>query len=327
MGLAQAANAAEIKVITDRTAFHLRPIFDQFEHQTGIKVKAAFIEEGGLPVRLQANPTEADVIVTTDSAILSMAKQKGWTRALPASKEIDALSKDYVDAGRQFVALSYRVRAMVYNPSTIGDRKISDYSDLASGKFKVCMRPINHAYNINLVSQMINDRGEQYARDWVKGVVKNLSVKPQGNDRTQGINVADNKCEVTLMNSYYYGLMLSNPAQREAATKIRLYFPNQEGKGSYALVSGAALTKTKNADAIKLINFMLSPMAQAFTANVNYEYPVRSDIDLPVMVQTYGDGQPGVEKGRAKINVISLDKIAQHREEAVQIINEALSQQ
>ena len=203
--LTATAAQQEVNVVTDRTDFHLKPLFKQFETQTGIKVNAVFVEEGGLPARLTANPDEADAIITTDASVLSMAKQKDWIRSLPSSKLVDQVRPELKDPEHKYVALSFRARDIVYSADRVaGQDALTDYADLAKpeNKGKVCMRPLTHPYNVSLVSQMIADRGESFAREWVKGVAANLAVKPSGNDRKQGELIANGTCDLSLMNTY-----------------------------------------------------------------------------------------------------------------------------
>lgn len=324
---ATAVQAKEVRVLTDRTDFHLKPILRQFESQTGIKVSAVYVEGGAIPARLAANPTEADIIVTLDSTVLSMAKDRGWTQPIKGSKTINSVLPELRDKENDFVSLSYRARTIVYSTDRVDPKTLKGYEDLADPKFKgrVCMRPLTHAYNIALVSEMISDRGEAWTRNWVNGVVSNLAVKPNGNDRKQGELVAQGVCDISLMNTYYYGLMLSNNAQRQAAAKIQLFFPDQQGKGAYVLSSGAAIVKgSKNTkEAVQLIDYMLSPIGQNFVSNVIFEYPAIEQESLPIVVQGFGEGQPGIDKGKAKFNFISADARAKHRELAVQILTEA----
>lgn len=285
-----------------------------------------FVEEGSIPARLTAKPGEADIIITTDASVLELAKKNGWTTSSLNSKQVHAIRPELRDS--DYVAYSYRARTMVYNPEKVDVTKLKGYDDLASPEFKgrVCMRPLTHTYNISLVSQMIADRGEAYARNWVQGVANNLAVKPSGNDRKQGELVATGVCDISLLNTYYYGLMLSNNAQRPFAAKTRLFFPDQAGKGPYTLIAGmAALKDAKNVkQAQQLADYILSPIGQTFVAQVQFEYPAIDDGEpLPIIVQGFGEGQPGITKGRAKMNFVNTDAVSKNRELAVKILTEA----
>lgn len=306
-------------LLSDRTEFHLKPVIQQFEAQTGYEVHPIYVDAGSLPARLQARPDEADLVVTTDLVTLEIAKQRGYTVPIQGSRYLPSVPAQFKDPQGHYTALSYRARTMVIKAGS--DAQFRDYSDLASGKFRVCMRPLNHAYNINLVSQMIADRGESYARTWVAGVRAALSMSPTGSDRSQAGFVAADKCDVSLMNTYYFGMLHTSNSTRKVAAAVSLFFPDQAGAGTYILESGAALTH-KSEPAVAFLDYLLSPLGQNFMANQTFEYPVMPGVELPDMVKAFAEGQPGVKDGIAKLNVLPLAKVAQYRDLATQILNE-----
>ena len=91
-------------------------------------------------------------------------------------------------------------------------------------------------------------------------------------------------------------------------------------------MSGAAVNKAaqNKDDAAKLIEFMLSPVAQSFISNVNFEYPVTT-VALPKMVQGFAEGQNGIKNGIGKFNFIKPEAIAKNRDLAVKIITDAVT--
>lgn len=325
--MVNSAQSAELNVISDRTDFHFTWLFKQFEQKTGIKINSVSVEEGAIAARLAANPGEADLILTTDASVLYLAKDRGWTKPIPPSSVTDDIKTEFIDPDRNYVATSFRGRVIVYNPSTVDVNTLRGYEDLADLRFagKVCIRPLTHAYNIGLVSQMIVDRGETWTRNWLAGLKHNLAIKPSGNDRNQAKLVASGACDIGVMNTYYYGLMMLSNAERDAASKIRLFFPNQNEKGSYVLTGGAALTKDgKNTnEAVKFIEFLLSETGQNYISGITYQYPVTNiEVPLPLVMYSFGEGQPGIKNGKAKFNFVPLNNIAANRELAVKLVSE-----
>jgi len=317
---ASSAFADTITILSDRTEFHLKPIIQQFESQTGNTVKAIFVDAGSLPARLQARPDEADLVITTDLVTLEIAKQRGFTVPITGSKYLANVPTQFKDKDGHYTTLSYRARTMVIKAGAFD--KFVDYEDLSSGKYRVCMRPLNHAYNINLVSQFIADRGEEFARKWVAGVKASLAMSPTGSDRSQAGFVAQDKCDVSLMNTYYFAMLQTSNSTRKTASQVSLFFPDQAGKGTYILESGAAITH-KSELAVTFLDYMLSPLGQTFIANQTFEYPVIAG-DMPEMVKGFAEGQPGVKDGVGKLNFVSPARSAKYRDLAVQILNEAL---
>ena len=114
---------------------------------------------------------------------------------------------------------------------------------------------------------MIANYGEAYTEKWAKGLVNNFSRKPQGNDRSQIIAVANNEADLAIANSYYLGLMLSGKKgdkQLNAGKKVKILFPSQNKNGTHINISGAGILKTsKNySNAVKFLEFMLTENAQ-----------------------------------------------------------------
>lgn len=315
-----------LTVITDRSDFHLKPIFEAFEESTGVDVKAVFLDKGSLPARLASRADKADLFITTDLPTIVTAKEKGFTQPIRSGK-VRTLGRGFVDPQSHYAAISYRGRTIIYNPKKVDVTKLTGYEDLANPKYKgrVCIRPFTHVYNVTMLSQMIADRGEAYARRWVAGVKNNLAVKPSGNDRNQAKLVAEGVCDLAPMNTYYYGLLLSNKAQRPIANATELFFPNQSGKGTYTLYSGVAMAKTaKNTkEATQLIDYLLGNVGQNYIAQSTFEYPANPKIKLSVITEGFGEGQPGIEKGRAKFAHMNPATVAKYRETAAKILAEA----
>ena len=86
---------------------------------------------------------------------------------------------------------------------------------------------------------------------------------PQGGDRDQIKAAAAGQCDIAIANTYYYAAMLTSKKdsrQVQAAKKMKLFWPNQDGRGAHVNVSGAGIAKhSKNRDnALRLLNFLLS---------------------------------------------------------------------
>jgi iron(III) transport system substrate-binding protein len=176
---------------------------------------------------------------------------------------------------------------------------ISTYEDLAKPEWKgkVCTRSGKHEYNVGFLAAMIAEKGEAAAEQWARGVKANLARKPLGGDRDQAKAIKDGVCDVALMNTYYMGLMSTNekePEQKEWAKATKIVFPTFAGKGTQVNVSAAGITKhAKNKDnAVKLLEFLSSDLAQKMYAEINYEYPVKPGAEIAPLVKSWGTFQP-----------------------------------
>ena len=76
--------------------------------------------------------------------------------------------------------------------------------------------------------------------------------------------------------------MLADKEQQEWARSVKLRFPNLGNRETYVNISGMALSKQapNQEDAIQLVHFLVSDEAQKIYTEVNYEFPVRTRVDL-----------------------------------------------
>ena len=145
---------------------------------------------------------------------------------------------------------------MFYNPQRVSQKEIINlaYEDLAdvAWKNRVVIRSSSNMYNQSLVASLISNIGLERTEKWAKGLVENFARKPQGNDRSQIMAVANGEADLAVANSYYFGVMLSGSAgeqQQEAARKLgfsakrtmmcaqQLYEGIDIGNGSVGLIT------------------------------------------------------------------------------------------
>lgn len=307
------AVAQEINVVTDRSDFHLRPIFEDFEEQTDIQINAAFIEKGSIYHRTLLRPNEADVIIATDITALAGLSD---LEKLVSLEKLANIPSDFVH--KDYATLSYRVRGFIVRNDV--ENPPNTYKDLVSESYKVCIRPLSHPYNISLFSQMIADRGEKQTKKWISSLIDSLETRPRGNDRKQAELVSKGICDVGIMNSYYYQMLKDNPDQAKYAENTHLVFPNQTKQGSYILSSGIAITNDRKIkESMKFVRFLLSKNIQQQISADHYEYPVREDVELTKKVRHLAET---LNDGRPNINMVDPKEAVKYREKAIDIIVE-----
>src|SRR5690606_17111868 len=167
-----------------------------------------------------------------------------------------------------------------------------------------------------LVASMIEVHGVEKTEEWARGLVANMARRPQGGDRDQLAAVAAGQCDLALANTYYYGGMLRDSVTREAAEQVAIVWPNQDGRGAHVNVSGAGITThARNVDnAIKLLEFMVSPEAQAWYAEGNSEYPVVPGARIHELLQGWGE---------FKRDDLNLSTLGINNAEAVRLMDRA----
>ncbi len=309
--------AEEVNIYSYRQAFLVKPVVEEFTKETGIKVNILFTKKG-LAERLkrEGKHSKADIVLTTDISRLMELTDKGLTQPV-TNKNIDKnIPANLRDDDHHWFALTTRVRNIYASKDKIGKIDIR-YEDLADSKYKgkICTRSGKHPYTVALVSSMIAHHGYESAKTWLTGVKANLARKPQGNDRGQVKAIKEGICELALGNSYYFGKMLKDKKQQAWANAVELLFPNQADRGAHVNVSGMALTKyaPNKAAAIKLMEYLTSNKAQQLYAEVNMEYPVKTDVKPSKLVASWG---------KFKSDQLAMSKIAKNRGLALKLIDQ-----
>ena len=309
---------ADVNIYTTRQPELIQPVMDAFTEETGIEVNLAFVD-GGIIERLQAEGTRspADLVMTVDIANLSQIVDAGVTQPVESEVLTGAIPAELRGENNEWFGLTTRARIVYASRDRVADGEVTTYEDLASDTWegRICTRPGTHNYNLALLSAVIAHHGEEAARDWAAGVRENLARTPQGNDRAQVKAIWAGECDISLGNTYYMGKMLENEEQQEWANSVRIVFPEFENGGTHVNVSGIAMTQAapNKDEALQLMEFLVSPAAQAIYAEENYEYPVLDGAGVSDLVASWGD-MTGDDT--------SLTEIAGHRAAALRIMEE-----
>ena len=155
------------------------------------------------------------------------------------------------------------------------------------------MRSSGNIYNQSLVASLISKIGIERTEKWAKGIVKNFARKPQGNDRSQILAVANGEADIALANTYYIGLMLSGEKgddQKKAAGKVSMIFPDQADGGTHVNISGVGILKNapNPSNAEKFIEFLLTDKVQKHIIDNTYEYSIKSNIAPNKIIANFG---------------------------------------
>ena len=180
--------------------------------------------------------------------------------------------------------LSTRARLIVYDKQSLQAQDVDRYEKLADPKLKgkLCIRSGSHPYNLSLFGAMLEHMGEAAMEGWLKGLVANLARAPKGGDTDQIKGVASGECGVALTNSYYLARLMrsDNPQDKALMERIGVVFPDQAGKGTHVNIAGGAVARHAKhpQNALKFLNYLVSPEAQAYFADGNNEWPVVQNV-------------------------------------------------
>lgn len=298
MGAAQGAHAADLNLYTTREPGLIQPLLDAFTASTGVKVNTIFLKDGlAERVTSEGNRSPADVLMTVDAGQLVDLVDRGLTQSVQSDILTNTIPTSLRDANGNWFALSLRART-VYAAKNLDLRAIT-YEQLAdpAWKGKICIRSGQHPYNVALVGSYIAHHGADAAAKWLTGVKTNLARKAGGGDREVARDIMGGLCEIGVANSYYMGLMRSGaggPEQQKWANAIKMVLPTFEKGGTQVNITGAAVARhaRNKAEAVKLLEYLISDEAQKIYAKANYEYPVNPRAAVDPLIAEYGVLKP-----------------------------------
>jgi len=295
--VATAQAQGQVNVYSYREAKLIQPLFDAFTKATGIKVNVVSASSG-LEQRIatEGANSPADVLLTVDIARLQDAVRLGVTQPIKSAEIEKIVSPQYRDPAGNWVGISMRARVVYASKERVKQDAIT-YEELADPKWKgkICIRSGQHMYNNALFAAYVAHHGEAAAETWLKGLRANLAQKPSGGDREVARDIAAGKCDIGLGNTYYWALMNDKDADKKPwADATRVVLPTFKGGGTHVNISGVALAKNApdKANAIKLIEWLVSEEAQHIYADTNYEYPLRAGIKINPTIAGYGTLTP-----------------------------------
>lgn len=313
-----AAAAAELNIYTTREPGLIQPLLDAFTKSTGTKVNTVFLKDGlAERVATEGASSPADILMAVDAGSLVDLAEKGVTQPIESAVLNAAIPSQLRDGKGHWFGLSMRARVL-YAAKDL-DLASFNYEDLADPKWKgkVCIRAGQHPYNTALFADYIAHYGAAETEKWLTGVKANLARKAGGGDRDGAKDILGGICDIAIANSYYVGLMRSGkggPDQVKWGEAIKVILPTFKNGGTQVNISGAAVAKNapNKAEAVKLLEYLVSDEAQKIYAEANYEYPVKAGAKSDPIIAALGE---------LKIDSKPLTEIVSHRKEASTLVD------
>jgi iron(III) transport system substrate-binding protein len=273
-------------------------LYANFTKATGIKINRIEAGEDPLIERMkqEGERSPADVLLTVDAGRLWRAEQAGLLQPVKSRVLDERIPANLRHPDGLWYGFSMRARPIFYAKGRVDPAKLATYEALADPtlKGKICIRSSSNIYNLSLMSSMIAAHGPEKAEAWAKAVVANMARAPKGGDTDQLMAVAAGECDVAVSNTYYYVRLLKSTksADKAAAEKLGVVFPNQKDRGTHVNISGAGVAKNAphRENAIRFLEYLSSPEAQAYFANGNNEYPVVGKVSGNAELASLGDG-------------------------------------
>lgn len=290
LAFAAPVNATEVVVYSARNEQLIKPLFDSYTRETGVRIKFITDKEGALLQRLKAEGenTPADMLITVDAGNLWEAAREGLLRPVNSTSLASSVPTHLRDPGNRWFGLSVRARTIFYNTQKVKPADLSTYEDLGSPKWKgrLCLRTSKKVYNQSLVAMLIAEHGEAKTEQIIRSWVANLATTPHSDDTKMLEAIAAGQCDVGIANTYYFGRLM----EKKPGLPLGIFWPNQKENGVHVNVSGAGITKhaKHEKEALKLLEWLASDRAQNQFADVNLEYPVNPASKPDPVVAAWG---------------------------------------
>lgn len=309
---APAFAADEVVVYSARIDELIKPVFDAYTKETGVKVKFITDKEAPLLARLQAEGanTPADLLITVDAGNLWQAEQQGVLKPLQSAVIESNIPPQYRSSTGSWTGLSLRARTIFYSSERVKPEELSTYEALADEKWegRLCLRTSKKVYNQSLTATLIETHGAAKTEEIIKGWVNNLATDVFADDTALLQAIDAGQCDLGIANTYYFGRL----HQQKPGLKVKPFWPNQADRGVHVNLSGAGVTKhAPHAEAAqKLLEWMTGPQAQSLFADSNQEYPANAAVKPSAEVSAWGafkaDSIPVEVAGKRQAEAIML---------------------
>jgi len=316
------ASASELNLYSSRHYNTDEKLYANFTKATGIKINRIEADPDPLIQRMKAEGAKspADVFISVDAGRIEIARQMDLLQPIKSAALERVVPAHLRDPDGYWFGFSKRARVIMYAKDRVKPEQLSTYEALTDAKWKgkIVVRSSTNVYNQSLTGAMLVALGMEGAENWAKGLVANFARPPKGGDRDQISAVAAGEADLAISNTYYLAHMLNgkDPAQRAAAEKIGVFFPNQKDRGAHVNISGGGVAKhaPNKANAIKFLEYLVTPEAQAYFAEGNYEYPVNPDAKLAPVLASWG---------KFKEDKLNAQVFAKYNADALKIMDRA----
>lgn len=293
-GTAQSAETTTLTIYSGRAESFVKPMFDEFTKQTGIKLAVRYGDSAALAATLleEGDNSPADLFFAQDAGALGAVASKGRLSVLPAGT-LKKVPARFRAPGKRWVGISARARVVAYNTDAL---KSSDLPTAIWGytaprfKGKVGLPPTNASFQA-FVTAMRMRAGDDRTRDWLLALKANDVKFYSGNSQVLNA-IASREIEVGFVNHYY----LYQLKEQRPTAPVANHFLTGTDPGALINIAGAGIVASsgEKAAAGRLIDFLLTKQAQRFFARSpgRAEYPLAGGalprVGLPPLAKIEG---------------------------------------
>ncbi len=265
-----------------------------FTASTGIKVNLRSGNEAELATQIltEGKDSPADVFYAGNPPALQALSAKGLLKVLP-DEILSKTPAQYSAADKQWVGVSARVGALVYNTKLISQAQLpTSLLELATakwkGRFGFAPTETDFAPFITAIAKL---KGQAVAQEFLNGLKANAKTY----EDNEAIVAAVNRGEVaTGLIEHYYWYRLQKELG-DSGIKSALHYFAPGDVGNLLAVSGAGqLAASRNSEqARQFLSYLVSPEGQKIIANSDsFEYPLASGVSTAKPLKPFAQLRP-----------------------------------
>ena len=216
----------------------------------------------------------------------------------------------YNSPGGDWVGVSARVSVLIYNPSLISKSQLpTSVTQLADPRYRGKLAFAAGETDFQpIVTSVDRAYGQTAATKWLDGIKANAGQHVYPDNETIADEVNRGAVAFGVVNQYYWYRLRAELGASNVHSKITYFAPRDPG---YVLdVSGAGILKSSKdqADAQKLLAFLVSKTGQEVIAHsISFEYPLDDGVQTaapetpfsqlqpnPITIADLGDGSTAI---------------------------------
>ena len=269
-----------LTLYSGRAEVQVEPVLEEFTKATGIKVSTRYGASAELAAQIAeaGGRSKAAVFWAQDAGALGAVNEAGLFQPVPPAVA-EVVDKRFRAPDDTWSGLSGRARVVVYDPRKVPAAELpATVFALTEPKWKgrLGIAPTNGSFQA-FVTAMLITAGEPRTRAWLQGIKANDPKTYASNDLiVKAAN--EGQLDLGLVNHYYLFQLQSEIGPDK--TVARNHYTSGSDPGALVNVAGAGILKSskRQADAARLLEYLVSEPAQRHFAQENFEYPLRPGV-------------------------------------------------
>ena len=252
------------------------PAVDIYEQQAGGDVDVRYGDSPSLAAQLveEGKNSRADLFFAQDAGSLDAIEQAGNLEPLPKDL-LDQVPARFRSRTGRWVGVTARSRIIAYGEKVQASELPDSPLELTDPKWKgrVGWAPTNASLQGYITALRLVE-GEDVARKWLEGMVKN-DVQVFDSNVPVRDAIAKGEIDLGLINHYY----VAEAQAKDPDYPVKVHFPTKD-LGSLVNTAGVGvLASSKRKDeAIAFVRSMLSKPSQEYFADSSKEYPLSAGV-------------------------------------------------